>query len=176
MNSKRKIAKVYAAALLKSVEKEHLPDIYADLKIITDAFLDNSLVYRYFQSPLIPIKQKMAFIKKITNSGPAILQRYLLLLINKKRITLLSDIIIILKELIDKKANIQLAVVSSSTALKQSQLDQIKTNLSKLLQRTITVQPNTNISIGSGIRIEVGGQVIDNSSKKRLEKISSIFT
>lgn len=66
-----------------------------------------------------------------------------------------------------------LAIIFSKQKLAKTQLDKIKTSLSKYLDRPIRLKTRLDKSIIAGFRVEIAGTVIDATVNKKLNELKT---
>ncbi len=85
----------------------------------------------------------------------------LLVLLEKRRITLAPLLADNYKQIYFQRANIELTKVSSATALKDSELEDIRSKLEASLDEKIEVHSEIDESLIAGVRIQMSNKVID---------------
>ncbi len=101
----------------------------------------------------------------------AIVEGILSYLSEKKSLDLLPEIS---KKLLQQswvRFDPNLATVASRAKLDKSQLNQIKSILSKKFDRPIRIKMKTDKTIIAGFRITIAGEVIDGTVNKKLEDL-----
>ncbi|MFH1428822.1 MAG: ATP synthase F1 subunit delta [Candidatus Margulisiibacteriota bacterium] len=176
MNKEKRVARVYAGALVRSIsDNKKLIETQHQFNQIALLFDDIPELPRYFDSPVITKKKKSALIPLLFTNDNALLRRFFLLLLEKGRINLVPEIKKLLQIQIENKTNQQTANIYSAHELEKEALNKIKKAVSVFFAKEINANHYIDKSIGSGIRVEAGGYVIDNSTKKRLSVLADIF-
>lgn len=165
------VEKRYAEALLKvSPDRKWLDRSLSDLKIVTYTYTDNSDLKKFLINPEIKTEAKKKAVIKIFDNGlhPHLLN-FILLLIDKGRISLLPDILNEYVYLSNKQKNILDIKIISVKVLKSEQIEQIENKYKKLYNaNSVRSTIEINQDIIGGIIIEVGDKVFDGSIRSQL--------
>ena len=154
---------LYEAAKDLGKEEEILIEI-KQLALLVQAYEDFS---EFLNSPAIMPKEKKEAVKKIMQ--PAFSQEmlnFVYVLIDKGRTSQIKKI-----ELYDKDRGIAEGKVFSVVKLTPDQIQKFETEMSRLLQRNIKLENRVDPSLIGGIKIQVGGKMIDQSYRGDLERL-----
>jgi len=170
-----KIASPYARALFDfSVEKNIMHQITADFQNL-EIFLDKtSELTDYLNNPIVSKEAKREILSKTLKSQiNAETFKFLMVLVNRDRINLLSVIIARYLELVYETASIKTIEVSTAFPFTYLQKNTLVQKLKELtnareVRLVITVNPNL---IG-GFLIKTNSKVIDFTVKNQLEKLA----
>lgn len=169
------VSRKYASALMEAaLELNQLDDIFNDFKIIQDSFNQNQDFWVLINSPGLQKKQQKQILMDIfggkTNDA---LYNFLLILIDKNRFMELKSIFITFKDLYLAEKNTMEAMIVSAVELRDDYKEQLKKNLELKYQKNIILQTSIDPSILGGLIVYVGDQVIDGSSKRKLNNIKN---
>ena len=159
---------LYEAAKDLGKEEEILIEI-KQLALLVQAYEDFS---EFLNSPAIMPKEKKEAVKKIMQ--PAFLQEmlnFVYVLIDKGRTSQIKKIAKRYIELYDKDRGIAEGKVFSVVKLTPDQIQKFETEMSRLLQRNIKLENRVDPSLIGGIKIQVGGKMIDQSYRGDLERL-----
>jgi len=170
-----KIAAPYARALFDfSVEKNILHQITADFQNL-DIFLTETVeLTEYFNNPIVNKEAKREVLTKTLKSQiNTETFKFLMILVNRDRINLLSSIIARYLELVYETASIKMIEVSTAFAFTNLQKNTLIKKLKELtnareIRLIITVDP----SLIGGFLIKTDSKVIDFSIKNQLQKLA----
>ena len=170
-----KVALPYAEALLESAqEKKAIEETNDDVTLIIE-LLSKSLELRAFlDNPLItPIIKKNVLKDLLLNQVNNFVLNFLLVLVDRRRITLLDSIVQKYLELSYKLDSVTIAEVKTTIALTEVQQSNLVQKLkymtdSKEVKLVIKIDPEL---IG-GFVIRVGSKVIDTSLAGKLKQMS----
>jgi F-type H+-transporting ATPase subunit delta len=102
--------------------------------------------------------------------------RFLAVLADARRLTLLPEIAGMFEDLRAEAEHIVKAKVTSATALPAGELDAIKAALKKRFGREVDVETAVDASLIGGAVIDAGSVVIDGSLKGKLARLQSALT
>jgi F-type H+-transporting ATPase subunit delta len=170
-----KIAAPYARALFDfSVEKNIMHQITADFQNL-DIFLNETVeLTEYFNNPIVSKEAKREVLTKSLKSQiNTETFKFLMILVNRDRINLLSSIIARYLELVYETASIKMIEVSTAFAFTNLQKNTLIKKLKELtnareIRLVITVDP----SLIGGFLIKTESKVIDFSIKNQLQKLA----
>ena len=170
-----KIAAPYARALFDfSVEKNIMHQITADFQNLDIFFSETSELAEYLNSPVVREEAKREVLTKTLKSQiNAETFKFLMVLVERNRINLLTSIINSYLELVYETASIKMIEVSTASAFTNLQKNTLIQKLKELtnareIRLIITVDPNL---IG-GFLIKTESKVIDFTIKNQLQKIA----
>ena len=166
----------YAEAMMSlAQEQNNLDAIASDVRLIGNTLADSVELTQLFASPLIGENVKKGVIEGVFGSQVnAISKSFLLLLVDRKRIAFLSEIVSEFKALLRVIDQVALAEVISALQLSKAQEDTICDRVksmtkSKSVELAVTINPDL---IG-GVIIKVGSQVVDASIRGQLRRLKS---
>jgi F-type H+-transporting ATPase subunit delta len=170
-----KIAAPYARALFDfSVEKNIMHQITADFQNL-DIFLNETVeLTEYFNNPIVSKEAKREVLTKTLKSQiNTETFKFLMILINRDRINLLTSVIARYLELVYQTASIKMIEVSTAFAFTNLQKNTLIKKLKELtnareIRLVITVDP----SLIGGFLIKTESKVIDFSIKNQLQKLA----
>lgn len=170
-----RIAVPYARALFDfSVKKNIMHQITADFQNLETFLNENSELTGYLNNPLLSNNAKRDILAKILKSQiNAETFKFLMLLIDKDRINVLSSVITGYLELVYETASIKMIQVSTAFPFTSSQKDALIQKLKELtkareIRLIIEVDPNL---IG-GFLIKTESKVIDFTIKNQLQQLA----
>ena len=170
-----KIAAPYARALFDfSVEKNIMHQITADFQNL-DIFLNETPeLLKYLNNPIIKPKVKGEILTKILKSQiNTETFKFLMVLVERDRINLLTTIIESYLELIYQTASIKMIEVSTASSFTNLQKDTLIQKLKELTNaREIRLIINVDSSLIGGFLIKTESKVIDFTVKNQLQKLA----
>ncbi len=168
------IARRYARGLMLSLNVEDFDAVLDELKSFSDLIsVSSPELKRIFEDPAFSPLDRRAVIERIAKQADirSELRHFLLLLIEKNRMTLLPLIYEALLSLVDSdQKRLRVKIVGASAVDKEDVLEIIKSlekSGKKILPETL-IDP----SLLGGIRVEVAGTIYDGSLKAKLAAIS----
>jgi len=170
-----KIAVPYARALFDfSVEKNIMHQITADFQNL-DTFLNEaSELMDYLNSPVVKNAAKREILAKTLKSQiNTETFKFLMVLVDRDRINLLSSVINNYLELVYETASIKMIEVSTASAFTNSQKNTLIQKLKELTNaREIRLVINVDPSLIGGFLIKTDSKVIDFTIKNQLQQLA----
>ena len=97
----------------------------------------------------------------------------LLILIENDQIQLFGNIINKYNQLIHVKSAELDIIITSNVELADGELDSIRNNISKKLDKQVNIKNNVDQSLIGGIQLRIGNTIIDNSLSNKLTKLKN---
>lgn len=167
------IAKKYAEALAELREGE---TVLEDLNLVKDTFNDSTELTRFLANPQYGHDVKQQLLSKIfKDKVQKEVLNTLLVLLEKRRIALVPFLADNYKQIYLSRANIELAEVSSATALQNHELEDIRASLEAGLKKKIEINNTVDESLIAGIKIQMANKVIDSSLKAKLKNLRALL-
>lgn len=169
------IAQPYAEALMTVAQSKNLTEAFGDDARGLITLLSESQELRgFFDNPFILPENKKAVIGRVlSDDTDAFFRNFLMLLVDKKRISVLSAICQQYLSLLRKLNKTVLAEVVSAVPLSESQEQAVKQKVIAMTQaREVELQKNVDPELIGGVIIKVGSQVIDASLRGQLRRLS----
>lgn len=168
------ITRRYAEALISiGVEENSCERIESELTKINNVLDENIELKKVLSSPVYPIKNRKEILKEIIkqldiskNS-----ENFLNLLIDKKRIELLPQILKRYREILDQIVNIVRAKVIVARKMPQELVVKLKESLERYSGKEVLLEIQENPAIIGGVITKLGNTVFDGSIRTQLEKM-----
>jgi F-type H+-transporting ATPase subunit delta len=170
-----KIAAPYARALFDfSVEKNIMHQITADFQNLDIFLAETPELLEYLNNPIVNQKVKSEILTKALKSQlNTETFKFLMVLVERDRINLLTTIIESYLELIYQTASIKMIEVSTASAFTNLQKDTLIQKLKELTNaREIRLVINVDPSLIGGFLIKTESKVIDFTVKNQLQKLA----
>jgi len=168
-----RVAKRYAKALFElAVEEKLLSKVEADLQQIA-AVIEGSEDFRnLLPNPLIADQDKVKLVLPLFEGRvQPVTLNFLALLAQKKRLSVLPDIIVQFNQMMLVHRNVVEAEVISAVELSAEQTERIKTQVEHLIGKNLLLKTRTERSLIGGFIVKVQDIVIDNSIRHHLDKL-----
>lgn len=169
------IAKRYAKALLLlSSSDEEQQRRFETLNNLISVF-KKSQIFQLIENPLFDKEKQTQLIEavfSVANINDLELKKFLFILIEERRLSLLSKIISVFEKLLDEKLNIcrvQLTVTDQNKI--SSKLEELLSDIEKKMKKNLKLTTKEDPSILGGAVIELEDTRIDLSVKRELNKI-----
>jgi F-type H+-transporting ATPase subunit delta len=176
----RTAAARYARALLDVATKESvdLETIGRELDEFNAFLKDQTALQRLMLNPAIPAPRKrstMEEIAKLSGLTPVV-SKLLILLAERDRLALLSDLSAIYHDLLAQRQNVVRAEVMSAEPLSRDRVDAIEQKLAAVTGRRVLMKTSVDKDIIGGVVARVGGTIYDASIATQLKKIRERLT
>lgn len=175
----KKIGEPYATAFFDlACAANNLVSITQDIYTLIEIFTKNPELTDYLSNPCVSKKLKIAFIEKILDANlfsiDEVTERFLLLLIDRQRISMFLIIAEKYLNLTFKQVNLVAVDLSTAFPLNTEQVDKV---ISQLKLRTganaIRLISSIDPSLIAGLKVQIGSDVIDCSLSGQLKEFSS---
>jgi F-type H+-transporting ATPase subunit delta len=165
----------YAEALLDLAEAEGAIAPYrASFEALAAGLGPAAL--RALRDPSVPMRQRVEGIARAAEGQPSAIRSLLRLLVERGRIGLLPDISRAFGDLVDRRAGIAKARITTAVALDARQqtafIERLERASRKQLRATFAVDP----SLIGGAKVQVGDHLIDTSVRAQLSALRSRMT
>ncbi len=140
------------------------------VKLLLDSIPE---AFSALQNPIYPPDLKMEIVNellKVLALDPE-LERFLRMLVEKRRIQYIDEIIRVYNELIDEELNIARGELITAYPIEEEDRKELEKILSKFLKKEVYLESKVDESIIGGVKIKIGDLVFDGSLKTQLRKI-----
>lgn len=169
----RVIARRYARALLGIGHREgRTEEILAELRQIRSLFQEVPVFWKAVSLPIYPVENRKKVLEKVlkkTGFSRSVM-RFLEILIEKDRISLLSTIFSIYRELTDRSQNRMRGTLYTAKPVNGAVFDKIKTALSAYMGKDLILQSEVDAFLIGGAKVRIGGIVVDGSVQGQLRR------
>jgi F-type H+-transporting ATPase subunit delta len=160
----------YAEAIYDLAAAENAVDAYrASLDSLAAGL--NAQVIRALRNPSIPLKQRLAAVDAATTGQPKAIGSLLLLLEQRDRIALLPDIARAFSDLVDRRAGIVKAKITTAVALEPAQQRTFVERLEKRSGKTLKATFAVDEDLIGGARVQLGDHLVDSSVRAQLDAL-----
>ena len=169
----------YAEALMSlAQEQNNLDAIASDVRLIGNTLADSVELTQLFASPLVGENVKKGVIEGVFGSQVnAISKSFLLLLVDRKRIAFLAEIVKQFQTLLRVIDQVALAEVTSALKLSRAQEDTICDRVKAMTKaKSVELAVTINPDLIGGVIIKVGSQIVDASIRGQLRRLKSSLT
>lgn len=128
-------------------------------------------------NPRLPDARKQAVLLGLVgDTPPDLLQRFLALLLAKRRVEVLRHAGSVYSELLDQAAGVRHAQVVAAFPLAAEQTQQLADLLSRQLGASVTIESRVDPAVIGGLSVKVGDLLIDGTIRRRLEQLRERVT
>ena len=163
----------YSRALFEvSQDSDDLDKVENDIKNFKLIYDKNSEVKNFIKDPSQIINEQNKLVNLISDklNFSKNVQKFLLLLIEKRRIFFVNKIIESFLRLCSQKRGEIKASLISSKELSQTELSDISTDLSKSMGSTLKFDFKVDKELIGGLKLQLGSIMIDTSIRNKLKK------
>jgi F-type H+-transporting ATPase subunit delta len=165
-------ARRYAEALLDRATAERaVPAYRASLERLAAAIGPD--VIRVLRDPRVPIAQRRGAVDAASKDEPSAIRGIIDLLVQRDRIALLPEIARAFGALVDRRAGIAKAKITTSIPLSDAQrsdlIGKLERSSGMTIQATFAVDP----SLIGGAKVQVGDRLIDASLRNQLDQLAT---
>ena len=167
------VAKRYAISLFDlATEKNEVQAVENDLRELKVVWNGNKDVKTLFTSPKLSLNKKKELIRQIFANANPIVINTLLVLIDRNRLAVVSDIISEFMILSNEAQGVAEAKVYTTRALTEEQRTNISSVFAKNVgKQSLNIQNIVDPSIIGGIRIQIGNRIYDSTLITKLDRL-----
>ncbi|WP_391119965.1 F0F1 ATP synthase subunit delta [Psychrobacillus sp. L3] len=166
-------AKRYAIALFElAQQKNELRSVEEDLRELKIVWNANKELNTLFTSPKLSLDKKKELIRQIFTTANPIVINTLLVLIDKKRLGEVGNIINEFMTLSNEAQGVADAKVYSTRALTEEERTNISIAFAKNVgKQSLRIENIVDPSIIGGIRVQIGNRIYDSSLSTKLDRL-----
>lgn len=171
------LGKRYAGALISIGQKDGQFERYGRELIAVYKMLGAKEIWSSFTSPLLPNEAKIKIVNELAkrNGWSKIVTKFLMLLVEKKRIKALPSIVEAYTQLADETAGRIHAKVKSAGELDEATKSRLTQRLVSKLNKQIILEATVDPNLLGGLQVAVGSQVIDGTIRGQLSRMKDFL-
>jgi F-type H+-transporting ATPase subunit delta len=168
-----RIASRYAKSLIGlAIEQGNLDKVYEDVQTIYDTATHSPDLLAMLRSPLVTAETKNSILTSVFKDSTLLTQLFLKKVISARRESYLVEIANQFIAIYNDQKGIARATVTAATPLDESSLNQIKTYISKKINKPhVQLTVKTDAEIIGGLVINYEDKLLDMSIKNELNKL-----
>ncbi|NCJ08530.1 F0F1 ATP synthase subunit delta [Synechococcales cyanobacterium C] len=173
------IVEPYAEALMAVAQSQSLTEaIGQDVQSVLETLGSSTELRDFLVNPFVKGEAKKAVLQQVIGAEVQdSFRKFLMLLVDRRRIFLLEAICKQYQALLRKLNNAVLAEVTSTVALSESQHQAIVQKVQQMTQAAqVELETRLDPDLIGGVIIKVGSQVLDASIRGQLRRISNSLT
>ncbi len=167
------MARRYASALMEIGRREgRIEEILAELLKIRAMFEEYPNLWKVVSLPIWPLEGRRKVLSSVMEKmefSEAII-RFCDILVEKERIKLLSAIISVFQNLVDKVQNRVRGVLYAPEKLKDEDFERLKGALAKFMGKEVVLERDVDPALIGGIKARIGETIIDGSVRGQLDR------
>jgi len=167
------VAKRYAQALLGAAQQEGAVDpLLADLDGLEKVVAAHPELVRFLESPQEPDEAKRDLIAKVFGGRTTdLFMRLIALLMAKKRIPHLLDVVRGYRTIVEESRGVTEARVTTAVPLPAELADRLRAQLERLFDKKVKIIPRIDPRVIGGLFVIIEGKIIDRSVRSDIEKL-----
>ena len=164
----------YAQALFELSQSDNSTDkIQDDLKLVSETLKEYSDLRNLLAHPIISSQDKKEMFNQIFGDKISkYTQNIIMLLIDKKRDSLIPEIAELYKEMYNKLHSRVVADVYTSVEIGSAQLVLLRKRLESYLDKNVEIDTHVDEKIIGGVLVKIGDRVIDGTLKTKFENMA----
>ena len=168
----KRYAKAFFASIVESGSSESPHDVARFLGEFSELWLTEESLSQGILNPMFPVETRLKALDEIASSAglPDSVRRFLQVLLERDRLSLIAEIAVAFLELADEKENVVRIELTSAKEVS----DQERSQTEELIKGSVSGTPvfswQSDPSLLGGMRIRFGGKVIDGSLAGKLER------
>lgn len=169
------LAQTYAQAVYEiAAEKGLLDEVQEQLETVVETVAAHAELSTLLYHPLIPSQAKKETVTKIfTGELADFVSNFLLLLIDKRRESILPAIVSEYVRMANQVRNIQIAEVTTAQPITEEQRQALTAKLSQVTGSRIVLKTNIDEQILGGVVVKIGERLIDGSLVRQLQSLKA---
>ncbi|MCF8008206.1 MAG: ATP synthase F1 subunit delta [Halanaerobiales bacterium] len=170
---KNEIARQYSKALYEiGIEDDNLYELFKELKEFWQVLVDNQeLKNVFFHQRILSEEKKKVFKKIFEGKISKELYKFIMLLIDKRRIYFIELIIKEFKKLVNKHENVITVQITTAIEITEEIREKLKSKLKEHIDKKFEIEERCDPNIVGGMIVKVGDYLIDGSIKSKLESL-----
>jgi F-type H+-transporting ATPase subunit delta len=167
------VSKIYADALFKEARKTNiLEQVTGDMRAFRPILSSRQLLRRFFEAPQISNQEKIDFAQRMMEGQVSnLVQDFITILLRKRRIGHITEIIDLFLDMVDKELGIQEVQVITAIKLSDELRQQLGEKLELITQKKIRMKNRVDPHIIGGVIVNFHNTMIDGSYRSRLSDI-----
>lgn len=168
-----RVSKRYAKALFAlAKEEQSLDNVAKDLNRIQRLLKENNDFGNFIVNPIVgSVKQTQLINNVFQGQLSTLTMNFLYLLCEKKRLSILPEVIIQFTEILRMYKNEILTEVISAAILEEGQLSAITKNVEQMTNKKVVLETRQDSSLLGGFLVKIDDFIIDNSVRNQLYKL-----
>ena len=173
------VAKKYARALYGITEEKGFSEEVKNALQEVNQLLEQEGLIDYMVHPLVELEDKRKIVRlfmeniELEEEASVTLERFLHLLIDKKRFSLINRIYDEFEKFYHHDRNIQLVEVITPGGLTETQKERVISTMEEFTGKQILIEEKHDPGMVAGIKIIMGTKVLDGSVSAQLERLAS---
>lgn len=169
----------YGEALAEVASEEEVTTrVKTELDGFAQLLKENGELLEALQSPVIPLQPKANIVKELARrlSWTSAMRNFLLVVLEKDRIDDFDELRLAYRDILDQRAGIVRAEVTSARELEESDLERVEATVQAITGKKAKLVCGVDRDLIGGLRIQIGSMVYDGTIRSRLQQIRRELT
>lgn len=172
----RPVAARYARALFDAAQKEKaVESVRRELARLREVLAASPDLDDTLRHPRLPPSVKRDVLEKVFGRFSVVLDRFMGILLEKKRWDALREILPVYERLANDAGGILAVQADTATSLTEEEITKVRRSLEKSWGGPVTLGTRVREDLLGGVVLRVGDQVWDNSLKGQLERLREVW-
>lgn len=161
----------YAQAIFELAVAQDQLESWANDLALADQVLQDDEFRAFLSHAEVPLERKIGAINEVLKDVDPLVRNLISLLVTRGAISLVPDVHQAYVSLLDTHLGRQRVEVTSAVPLDDQELERITRFAANLINKEIVVSTQVDESILGGVIIQIGDQLLDGSTRSRLEEL-----
>jgi F-type H+-transporting ATPase subunit delta len=174
----RNIARRYAKAFFKvAAAGKMYRECYEELAVFSDIVKENENLRGFLTNPVFSLADKKTVVAALIQNRDIshLSANFLKLLVDKRRITILSDILDCFQEIMDAEMGMVRATVKTAFPLSKELSETLRAGLEKITKGKVEMTIFEDTELLGGIVVRIGNTYYDGSVRAQLNDIQNLL-
>ena len=168
----------YAGALIDLAQEAKILDkVHADLSAFANMVEGSSELFMMVHSPMMSKTEQMAVLGEIAKKAKFqdLTLNFIGVLVQNRRLNVVLDIIRTAEKMIAERKGLVSVAVTTASALSEPQKKELQTKISASLGHDVILDIKIDPAILGGMIVTIGSQMIDDSVRRKLERLNALL-
>lgn len=167
------LANKYAVAIFELAKEENQLEAYGtQLEEVADVIASQADLKAFVQNPQVQPQAKKEILTKLFKEDLAsTVYNFIMLLIDKRRESLLAEIVALYQTLSNEARNIVKADVTVAALLNKEQEAGLVAKLEQVIGKKVLIRTHVDKSILGGVIVKIGDKLIDGSIVRQMQSL-----
>ena len=169
--AKRVSGQRYAQAIFELALQNDQLELWSNDLRLADQVLQDEEFRAFLSHAEVPLERKINAVNTVLESVDPLVKNLVALLVTRGVASLMHDVQTAYNRLVDAHRGRQQVEVTSAVPLSDQELERITRFASNLINKEVVVSTQVDESILGGVVIQIGDQLLDGSTRSRLEAL-----
>lgn len=167
------VANRYAQAFFEVAEELNSCDsLYNELCEVVKVINECEELKNAFKSPLVSKEDKKVILDKLFNESlSASTKNFLKVMIDKNRMSVLEDVKVYFKSLVNEKNNVIEGTAITAIEMTEEEIKNLEEKLSSKYNKNVTLKNIVDETIIGGVLVRLGNEEIDGTVKSNISRL-----